>query len=259
MIDPEQVRDMPETLKGPGQMQARAAWLAGNVKTPEQVQRLKLSAWQSRMRHGAGRAVSGVSVAGLGALGLMTQHLALSSLQGQLMRAMEHQRADVKRRLLMQWMQVTGAYTAAVGRGMELVGNTRLRLAKSLRLRSIGQVARVFGKFLGIFGAVVMAGLDTHRGFIEASQGNRWRSAGYFAVGFMGVMVVAALWFGATGVGLIVVVVLIAASLLLDYFKPDNMQLWLERCYEWGRLVEQRYRDERTEKRELDLALGRAS
>ena len=75
----------------------------------------------------------------------------------------------------------------------------------------------------------------------------------------MGVMVVAALWFGATGVGLIVVVVLIAASLLLDYFKPDNMQLWLERCYEWGRLVEQRYRDERTEKRELDLALGRAS
>ncbi|MEN1943493.1 T6SS effector BTH_I2691 family protein [Luteimonas sp. MJ293] len=259
MIDPDQVRDMPETLKGPGQMQARAAWLAANVKTPKQVQRLRLSAWQSRMRPAAGRAVSGVSVAGLGALGLMTQHLALSSLQGQLMRAMEHQRADVKRRLLMQWMQVTGAYTAAVGRGMELVGNTRLRLAKSLRLRSIGQVARVFGKFLGIFGAVVMAGLDTHRGFIEASQGNRWRSAGYFAVGFMGVMAVAALWFGATGVGLIVVVVLIAASLLLDYFKPDNMQLWLERCYEWGRLVEQRYRDERTEKRELDLALGRAS
>lgn len=258
MIDPEQVRDMPETLKGQGQMQARAAWLAGNVKTPEQVQRLKLSAWQSRMRHGAGRAVSGVSVAGLGALGLMTQHLALSSLQGQLMGAMEHQRADVKRRLLVQWMQVTSAYTAAVGRGMELAGNTRLRLARSLRLRPIGQMARGFGRFLGIFGAVVMAVLDGIEAVKQFAKGNYVRGLGCLVVSGLGAAVVYFLWVGSIGIGLILVVTVIAASLLLDYFKPDKMELWLERCYEWGRLTDQRYRDERAEKRELDLALGRA-
>ena len=196
-------------------------------------------------------------MAGLGALGLMTQHLALSSLQGQLMQAMEHQRADVKRRLMVQWMQISGAYAAAVGRGMELAGNTRLRLAQSLRLDRIGYYVGRLGRGLGIFGAVVMAGFDLHQGFVEG-QGNRWRSAGYFAVGFLGLAVIVALGMSAVGVGIVLAVVLIAASVLLDYFKPDKMQLWLERCFGWGRLAEQRYRDERTEKRELELALGRA-
>lgn len=258
MIDPEQVRDMPEHLKGPGQMQARAAWLAARVKTPQQVQQLHLSRWQRRMQAGAGRAVGGVSLAGLGMLGLMTQHLALSSLQGQLMTAMEHQRADVRRRVMSQWMQISGAYAAAVGRGAELVGNTRLRLARSIRLNSIGQVVRGLGKTLGIFGAVLMAGFDAHQGFIEAGQGNKWRSAGYFGAAFLGVVLLIAVWIGATGVGLIAAVVLIGASVLLDYFKPDKIQLWLERCFEWGRLADQRFPDERMERRELNLALGRS-
>lgn len=257
MVDPDEVRGMPAALKGPGQMQARAAWLAANVKTPEQVQRLRLSAWQSRMRPAAGRAVSGVSVAGLGALGLMTQHLALSSLQGQLVGAMEHQRADVKRRLLMQWMQVSGAYAAAVGRGMELAGNTRLRMARALRLDRVGYYVLRAGKGLGIFGAAVMAGLDFHQGFVEFNQGNRRRAVGHWVVASLSVAVIFAVAAGAPGVGIVLVIVLIAASVLLDYFKPDKIQLWLERCYEWGRLLDQHYRDERTERRELELAIGR--
>lgn len=257
MIDPDQVRDMPTHLKGPGQMQARAAWLAASIKTPDQVQRLNLAAWRLKMRSGATQGVRGVSVAGLGVLGLMTQHLMLSSLQGQLMTTMAHQRADVKRRLMMQWMQVVGAYAAAVGKGMELVGRTRLRLARSMRLDRIGYYAGRMGRGLGIFGAVLIAGFDVHQGFVEASQGNRWRSAGYFAVGLLGLSVIVAIGMSATGVGIILAVVLITASVLLDYFKPDKMQLWLERCYEWGRLGDQRYRNERIEKMELELALGR--
>lgn len=258
MIDPEQVRNMPEHLKGSGQMEARAAWLAERVKTPQQVQELHLTRWQRRMQAGAGRVVGGVSQAGLGMLGLMTQHLALSSLQGQLMTAMEHQRVDVKRRLTMQWIQVSGAYAAAVGRGVELVGNTRLRIARSLRLSAIGQVVRGLGKTLGVFGAVVMAGFDVHQGFVEFDQGSRLRAVGYWVVGGLGLAVVIALAAGTAGVAAVFFVMLIAASMLLDYFKPNKMQLWLERCFEWGRLDSQRYRDERTERKELDLAFGRA-
>ena len=141
---------------------------------------------------------------------------------------------------------------------MELAGNTRLRLARSLRLRPIGQMARGFGRFLGIFGAVVMAVLDGIESVRQFAKRNYVRGFGYLVVSGMGVAVVYLLWVGSTGVGLFLVVAVIGASLLLDYFKPDKMELWLERCYEWGRLTDQRYRDERAEKRELDLALGRA-
>lgn len=315
--------------------------------------RLNLAAWRLHMRRSAAPMARGVSVAGLGALGLLTQLAALTSLYDQLAKAMQHEVPDVLKRLQAQWMQVNGAIAMTIGKGVELAGRTRLRLARSLRLGKIGLLVKSTGKVLGILGAVLMAGLDVRQGAMadpemqtpaeagvmtagpargatdeseghplltavrgfsrrtlsrvnpdtvskvvdaegrplrvyrgehgedtgsevqtkigsvtftddpevastyELSEGRSLRGAGYLFVGFASVAALIALSLGATGVGIVLALAVIAASLLLDYFKPNNMQLWLERCYERGNLEDQRYRYAREEERELAIAMGR--
>lgn len=254
MIDPEEIRAMPANLKGAGQLEARAAWLASHIKTPEQVQQLNLAAWQDSVHDQTIRTTRAAGTVGLGILGLLTQHVALSGLQGSLMDAMSHQKAGLKRRLASQWMQITGAYGELLGRGVEALGKMRFRMARAMRLEKIGIWLKAGGRALGVVGSVVMAVLDFHEGWTEFQRGNRARAAGYVVLGGMGLAFLGAMTASTFGIGLVLFLAILALSLLLDYFKPDDMQLWLERCI-WGSLEEERYENARIERKELQQAL----
>ncbi|MCH8542064.1 MAG: hypothetical protein LAT61_00715 [Alcanivorax sp.] len=255
MINPDAVKGMPENIKAPGRLEARSGWLAQHVKTPEQVEKLRLSVWQEQVQ---GRSIqttrAGASV-GLGILGLLTQHVALSGLQGRMMDAMSHQRAEVRRRFFSQWMQVCGAYGELVGRGVETLGRMQFRVARALRMESIGKLLRVAGRYLGAAGAAVMAILDVHEGWKEIKRGNAVRGAGYIALGLMAFLFIVAIFIKAFSVGAIILTITLLFSLMLDYFRPDDIQLWLERCI-WGRLESERYAGESVEQKELKRALG---
>jgi len=67
-----------------------------------------------------------------------------------------------------------------------------------------------------------------------------------------------ALIFGAssTGVGIIWVVLVIAIAVLIEIFKDNKIQDWMERCY-FGKFDEDdRYHDPKKELSELELALS---
>lgn len=51
-----------------------------------------------------------------------------------------------------------------------------------------------------------------------------------------------------------ILVALVAVAIIIEYFKDNPVQDWLERC-PWGVLAEERYPDSATEQAELAKAL----
>lgn len=101
---------------------------------------------------------------------------------------------------------------------------------------------------------------NTHE---QAMRGNTGASALYAAsalagVGaallFGGALCAAIFGFSASGVGLILVAIGIAIALLIELFKTNELQDWLERCL-FGDLREQRYPDLEEEMEQFELAL----
>ena len=63
----------------------------------------------------------------------------------------------------------------------------------------------------------------------------------------------AALLLGATGIGLVLVGVLIALALVIEYVKDNKVQDWLERCV-WGHGPAARYSSAEEEMTQLRTA-----
>ena len=110
------------------------------------------------------------------------------------------------------------------------------------------------GQRAGLGAALVMAGWDFMKGQAEISEGNVGIAWTYRASGVIGIGAAAALLIDWTGIGLILVGLLFAVTILIEYFKDNKLQDWLERCL-WGKLAGQRYGDIDIEMRELKLAI----
>ena len=255
MIDPQAVDNMPSSLRGEGQLQARAGWLSQHIKTPEDVEQIRFNTWREGAEVRSKTALRAGMPIGLGLLGLMTSFVAISGMHSDLMRAMAHQRAEVVRRLAAQYTQMVGAFGELVGKAMEVLGRRPLAIARALRLNRVGVIVGKGFRVVGVIGGAVMAALDFAQGWREYQEGNYIKSSGYVVAGMLGVAFLVLLAVKAFVWATIAFIVSFVLALVLDWAREDNIQQWLDRTI-WGKRENSRYENEEIEQQELQKALG---
>lgn len=126
--------------------------------------------------------------------------------------------------------------------------------------KALGLMSRVAGFAAGAIIAVV----DFGNAISEIRKGNVGMFWLYAASAVVGVGAAAALGgllgatiFGlsATGVGLVLVLIGIAIALTIDFFKTDELQEWVERCFFGALGAEKRYQDWEQEMAQFDVVM----
>lgn len=248
MVDPEQVRAMPKGLTAP----QRAQWLASSIKSPEQVEELNLSAWRQKVGAPTRDLVSGSVPYIAGLVGAVLQYNAMQKMAEDEGKAMRHEKTEATQRLWAGRAALIGTITEMAGMSLEKVSGSVPRLAGQWTHLG-GRVFTVIGKATGIGGALVMAAWDIQQGEAYRKAQNFGVAAAFYTSAVVGVGAAAALLIGATGVGLILVVLLIAVAVVLEYIKDNKVQSWLERCL-WGKGSSTRYQNADEEMSELRIA-----
>lgn len=201
--------------------------------------------------------------AGLGVITALMQTAALAKLADDVDSNMAHETGEHAWRYGGGVAALAGTLAETVGKWSESASTAGSRLA--LRLEAtLGTFLRAGGKALGIGAGVVMAVWDFRRGTEEVSEGNILVGLLYggsavaslfaaFAFSAWGAAIFGA---AATGIGIILVIAVIVIAILIEVFKDDKIQDWLERCHFGKFKPGERYRDIDVEMKELQIALA---
>lgn len=251
LADEQVVKDFPQNVAGSHNPAKKLAELAV-ITDAEHAEKTQLR-WKRL-------AATNIRV---GMLAGIFQAVALGKLADDVDKSMLHERPENRSRWYAGTSALIGTTSELLGNWMQNATAIGNRLAAPLE-RTLGGFLRGAGRFLGFLGGAIMAFWDAKRAWQEAGEGNYWVSALYGVSAIAGVMAmgVFAGWFGATilglsatGVGIILVVVAILIAVLIEFFKDDKLQDWLERCY-FGKFNDgDRYKSLSEEMKELDVAL----
>lgn len=247
MVDPEQV-DLPANASP----QQRAHAMASRIITPEDVEALRYAHWQQKVRNPLASATKGALPYAAALIMSVLQYNVMQKLMEDDGKAMSHQQAEADMRMAAGVMAFGGGIAELTGMGLEKAAPLFARRARQIELLSTG--AKFLGKGLGIAGGLVMAYWDLKASDAAETEGQYGLARMYTASAALGVGAALALMFGWTGVGLILVGLLISVTVLIEFFKDNKVQDWLERCA-WGKGPGQRYPTVEVSMRELDLAL----
>lgn len=169
---------------------------------------------------------------------------------------MKHEKSEAQHRLRAGTLALIGTITEAVGNGVEKMARYVPKLAQSWMRYGV-TFLKYAGKGLGIAGAVIMAAMDVNQAISMFSEKRYGLGIAYvFSAGFG----IGAAWFlgfsslaAATGIGLILVVLAIGVALLIEFFKDNKVQDWLERCI-WGKGPDPQFKTLEDEMQELKAA-----
>lgn len=100
-----------------------------------------------------------------------------------------------------------------------------------------------------------MAWMDVEKAVEAVAEKQIGLAWAYGASAVVGLAAAAAILVGWTGVGLILVAVLIGIAVFIEYFKDNKLQDWLERCF-WGRGPSPRHDSVETEMSEFKKAVA---
>ncbi|STQ91585.1 T6SS effector BTH_I2691 family protein [Iodobacter fluviatilis] len=257
LIDPSQIRNMPANLNSA----AQAKWLAGMIRTPEQLEALNLAGWRSRLSNShIGQATQG-AVARIPLIaciiGGILQFNAMQKLNEDEGKAMSHEAQEAVYRLGSGITALAGTLVDLTAQGLEKVAHRApLRFGQGLdRLINFG---KWLGKAAGMAAGVVMAGWDAYQGVNAIQEKNHGLAALYFTSAGIGAaasyLLIYSTWALATGVGLLLVLGLILITLAIEYLKDNKFQEWLERCT-WGvKGKEERYKTLEEEIKQFNMA-----
>lgn len=199
--------------------------------------------------------------AGMGVVTGILQAVALGKLAKDLDDSMAHDRTENSWRYGAGVTGFAGTLAETVGRWSESAASVGNRYAVHIE-RTIGRWLRIGGKALGVGAGVVMAVWDGIRGWQELQEDNAvgWLYFGSAAAS-VGAMIafssLGPLLFGAaaTGIGVALVVVVIVIAVLIEVFRDNKLQDWLERCYFGEFDPEDRYQGSAVEMEQLKIAL----
>jgi hypothetical protein len=152
---------------------------------------------------------------------------------------------------------LAGTIAEAVGTSLEQMAKVVPKLGQGLRY--LGEFLATAGKRLGIGGALIMAAMDFKQAY-QASQDKQYGLfAAYLASGFLGISAALLIGWGtfagATGIGLVLVVLLFGVAYLIETYKDNKVQDWLERCVFGIAPTADRYPNSAKEMAELKLAI----
>lgn len=248
LVDPEHIKRMPLGLAP----SARAQWLARSVRTVEQFEEaLGINRWRQLMERGSAVGRTSTPFV-IGAAMMVAQWTAIGKLTEDAANSMNHNATEAKNRL---W----AGYIAFGGTAAEVSGAALGRIAGRFELgKGFGALSNFLkntvGKNLGIVGAGIMAVWDAKNAKDSFQQGNTGMGIAYLASATFGFVAALLIAFGATGIGLLLIGIVIAIAVLIEIYKDNKLQEWLKRCY-WGKLSSERYPGHLTERQQFELAL----
>ncbi|WP_284337935.1 T6SS effector BTH_I2691 family protein [Comamonas sp. NoAH] len=199
------------------------------------------------------------SSAGLGVVTGILQLVALSKLASDLDRSMAHEKNENQGRYLAGCAALAGTLADTIDKWSTSAAEAGSRAGRFIQ-KYCSRVLQYAAKALGFVAGAAMTIWDSYRGYQEFKEGNyavAWLYAGSATVSLVAVLSftkLGALIFGAaaTGVGIILVVLAVLIAVLIEIFKDNKIQDWLERCY-FG--LFDKYSDLNIEMQELDIAL----
>ena len=250
MIDPAEVKNMPKGLSAA----AQAQWLTRTIRTPEQVDALNLGNHRTRVANWTA-ANRGAMPLAFGMLGVLANAVAFSSLLEDDSKALSNTKNESLQRIYAQGAQLVGALASSMETAVSRMAVPAFRAAASVVSVS-RYILNVTGRFLGVGGSVFMGLIDVWRAKQEFGEGNQQGAAAYLASGILGIAATVLLFFGWTGLGLIVVAAMVIWAFIMPQLVDNEIQDWLERC-DFGTFEKnQRYPDHETEMREYKQAVA---
>lgn len=175
---------------------------------------------------------------GLGLITGILQIVALTKLSSDLNKSMDHEKTENEWRFGAGIAGLVGTLSEGVGTWAESAATAGNRFAITIE-RYLGFALRITGKVLGIAAGIITAAWDFYDGFMALQENN---SIGYLyivsgsaaslaTVAFLPVLGPMIFGAAATGVGIVLVVFVIIIAVLIEFFKDDAIQDWIERCY----------------------------
>ncbi|QOW24777.1 T6SS effector BTH_I2691 family protein [Lysobacter sp. H23M47] len=200
----------------------------------------------------------------LAVIGLVLQIVGANSMATKLDTSMSHKRSENNWRFRSSVAAIVGGVGNLIHDGVVAGGKAgNIRLAKAASTYWV-KVLGVVSRGIGVVAAGIVAVIDARSAWREYQRGNAgmvWLYALSAATGLGAALLFGgafgALIFGvsATGVGLILVVIGIAIALLVEFFKTDELQDWLERCLFGALDAGRRYQDLNEEMKQFGLAM----
>lgn len=201
--------------------------------------------------------------AGVGVIAGCLQVAALTKLADDVDSSMAHEANENRWRYRTAVVGFAGTLAETTGKWSQSAATTGSRYVVRLE-QTLGRLLRVAGKALGVGAGAAMAVWDLRRAKEEYREGNGWVALGFVVTGGMSVFASVAFtgWAAsllgaglATGIGIVLVIMVIVAAMLIEVFKDDKLQDWLERCYFGSFDPGDRYKDTSMEMKELQVAL----
>lgn len=221
-IDAAEVRAVPSG----GARAARAAAAASAIMTVEQFEASELTHWRSVIN----------SDVRLGMAGSVLQVVALSKLWKDVQEAMPHESRDASFKLVIGVASTAASTAELVGEVLKNRSTHTMRYSRAAAMGSMGRGLAAAGSKVNIFASVLMAAFDIKAGIVEMTvENNGWMGGLYMASAGLSLFAVAAFALGWTGIGLLAVAFAIIVAVMIEYFKDNKVQDWLERTY-WGKL-----------------------
>lgn len=192
-----------------------------------------------------------------GVIGGLMQYAALTKLVDDEGKALTHNREDAQYRLYAGRAALAATTADVLGNAWKAAGQLKYGVD-----HVFAGSKWLFGgvRYTGIFGGLAVAGLDIVQGFQarqEQQNGLAWL---YFASAGLGAGLTLTLAFPAIAFGAAIPVIgallilVVSIAIIIEHMKDNPVQDWLERC-PWGILVDKRYKDEKTEQAEFQLAI----
>ena len=262
-LNREVLKDMPANLT----MQQRVKWLVKSIKTPEQIEDLKIHRVEQRVaraessiRGAVSRASYGVSSGvfyaapmAFAIVGIIANRVAWLSLLEEEEKSMRHVKSETLRRVWAQGAQLIGSVAVAIERGLKLLVLPMLK--RSFGLGWLAKWLGTLGERIGTAGALAMSVLDFGRMGKEVVEGSWLGAFAFFVSGSLGIAATVAFCSGALVLGLALTLAVFVWAFVMTYMVDDKLQDWLERCA-WGKLHRQRYGEYSLEEAELNKVVA---
>ncbi|HDS1131329.1 TPA: hypothetical protein QDZ99_002966 [Stenotrophomonas maltophilia] len=190
------------------------------------------------------------------------QVVALGKLADDVDKSMIHEAKENKWRYSAGVSALIGTTSDVIGGWLESSVAVGTKLSRYIP-KMMTKVMSFAGKAFGFAAGAVMAFWDLKHGLRELHEGNAGVGVLYLISAALGVGAIVAfsswayaIWgAAATGVGIFLVVVLIIIACLIELWKDDKLQDWLERCY-FGKFEDgERYGSFEQQSEQLQIAL----
>lgn len=253
-LDETELSNMPKGLSAAD----KAKWAASNLRTVEQIERIASGEWKTKLANAGAGMVKGGHPYIVGLIGALFQYHALAKLTEDGEKAMSHETEETKRRLYAGMAAFWGTVADITGQGLQKVAVFVPKISAGLAV--LGRVLSVAGRIAGIAGAGIVAYWDGKQAWKAKQEGRIGLAVLYGVSAGLGFGAAWLMFFAASiswagPVAWIMIGLLIAVAVLIEFFKDNKIQEWLKRCW-WGNGPDAKYPDVETEMAQLKQALA---